>query len=342
VFALEGLLKKYVPSRKRKTMNQCVANISFARKSVAAVVALITAGIISCSGGGNTLTKIEIFPANPHIAVGYSGQLLGTGFLSNGVTYMMTILTWSSSDPSVATISPSGYVTAVTAGTTTITAIETDSHMNFSDTTVVTVADIESITVSPVQPSMAISTAYQFVAIANLASEGTPTPTQDLTSFLTWTTSDAGIAQAVNTPGSLGNGIVSTGTTTGIDVIITATAEVISAISGSTTSGSTTLTITSTPLASLAVTSADTNITIGLTPTPQFTAKGTYEDGTSDVDLTSSMTWTTSDSAIATIVSMPGTTENGLISKVISSGTVTITATDPITTRSGSTLLTVN
>lgn len=298
---------------------------------VVAVLSVFATGLISCGGENGTLTKIEIFPANPSIAKGYSRQLYGAGTLSNGVIYAMTVLSWNSSNPEVATVSAYGLVTAGTkTGTTTISAVETDSNIHFTDTTTVTVADIESLSVTPVEPGMAISTAYQFVSTATFSGGAT----QNLTSSLTWTTSDAGLAWVVNTPGTIGNGLVSSGTATGT-VVITATDLI------STLSGTTLLTITSAPLASLAITPAVASIESGLTSTLQFTVMGTYADGTSK-DLTSSMTWTTSDAGIATITNNPGTSENGLVTAGTATGTVIISATDPITTIFGSASLTVN
>ena len=93
-------------------MKLSVAKVIFVRIFVVAVLAA-AAGLISCSGENDELMKIEIFPDNPSIATKYTRQLLGTGTLSNGISYTMTILTWSSSDPGVADVSAFGLVTAV-------------------------------------------------------------------------------------------------------------------------------------------------------------------------------------------------------------------------------------
>jgi hypothetical protein len=318
-------------------MNQRGARVLTVQMLVVAMVAVFAAGIISCGGESNTLTKIEIIPADPSVATGYSRQLLGTGFLSNGTTYTMTVLSWSSSDPAVAAISDSGLVTAGTAtGTTIITAVETDSNRDLSATTTVTVEKIESIAVTPVKPGMALFTTHQFIATATLAS--TVTATQDLTLSLTWGSSDTGIATVISSPGLLGSAIVSTGTVAGTTLITASDLK-----STPTISGTTELTVTNTPLASVVIDPADASIASG--SSRKFTAAGTYVDGTPNDDLTSSMTWTTSDAGIATIASTPTVSGDILITAMTTTGTtgtVTITATDPITTRFGSTTLTVN
>ncbi len=313
-------------------MKQRVAGIIVDCIVIGAVLAIIAAVLISCNRNNGTLTKIDISPANPSIANGYSLQLYGTATLSDGITYQMAILTWSSSDTGIATVSSTGLVTAVSNGTTTITANETDSQMHLSSTTLVTVANIESIAVTPFAPRMTIGTAHQFNATATLSNQAT----QDLSLYLTWSSSDTGIATVASTPGTIGNGLVTAGTPTPGSTFITAI-DVISNISSSTL-----LTVKSAPLASITVTPADTSISIASVPTAtvQFTAMGTYADGTT-WDLTSSATWTTSNMSIATSAGTPGSPDNGLFTAGTTTGTVTITATDQVTAGAGSTTLTV-
>lgn len=73
--------------------------------------------------------------------------------------------------------------------------------------------------------------------------------------------------------------------------------------------------------------------------TGQFFATGTYSDD-STADLTSSATWTMSDTTIATVSNTAGS--QGLVTALTVGGPVTITATDPSTNIAGSTTLTVN
>jgi hypothetical protein len=88
-----------------------------------------------------------------------------------------------------------------------------------------------------------------------------------------------------------------------------------------TVSSSTTLTVTAATLTSIAVTPAAPSIALGLTQ--QFTATGTYSDKSTQ-NLTASVTWASSVTAVATISNAAGS--NGLASSAAVGGT-TITAT---------------
>ncbi|HYO55474.1 Ig-like domain-containing protein, partial [Archangium sp.] len=83
-------------------------------------------------------------------------------------------------------------------------------------------------------------------------------------------------------------------------------------------SGEATLEVTDARLLSLQVSPTIASVPVGITQ--QFTAQGSYSDGTT-VDVTSSATWTTSNTAIATVSS------TGLGTGVAAGGPVTLTAT---------------
>jgi len=297
---------------------------------VAAAVALIVIGLLSCSKKGGVLTEIVITPSSPSVASGYSLQLAAQGVLSDGVTYYMTYLTWSSSDTTIAQVDADGLVTAGTGtGIVTITATENDSHKYITGRIELEVASIQSLTVTPANAGMAISTTYQFTATATLSNGATQDLTSCVTSSLTWTTSSSDIATVASTPGESGSGIVTAGTVTGQTYIIAT--DVISNISGSTQ-----LTVTDTALTSIAVAITDSSVTSLTTgSSQQLTATATYEDATT-LDRTSSMTWSSSDTAMATV------SDSGLVTTLDATGTVTITATDPITAIAGTLELTIN
>jgi len=294
---------------------------------VVIVLAIVAIGFMSC-GEKSHLSEIVITPSTPGMAIGSTLQLTGSGVLSNGVTFLESYLTWTSSNPDIAGVDSTGLVTAgTTTGEITITATETDSHTNVSGTTVVTVCTVSAIAVTPVNPSMAISTTYQFTATATLSqlSSGV-SPTQIVTSYMTWTSSNDAIATVDTT------GIVTAGTITGIATITATQGDSILVPGDTPIVAETVLTVTDTALTSIAVTADNTSITTGLTQ--PLTATGTYEDATTAV-ITSSMTWSSSDTTIATVDT------TGLVTAV-SPGTATITATDPITAVAGTIDITVN
>ena len=73
--------------------------------------------------GSATLVSITVTPANPSLTVGGTQQFTATGHFSDGTTQnLTTTATWSSSVPTVATISSTGLATIVGPGTSTISA----------------------------------------------------------------------------------------------------------------------------------------------------------------------------------------------------------------------------
>ncbi|MGK0353136.1 MAG: hypothetical protein ACJAYX_003827, partial [Planctomycetota bacterium] len=191
---------------------------------------------------------------------------------------------------------------------TTITAIDAGSGVNASTTLTVTSAVLVSLAVTPPTPSIALGTTQQFTATGTYSDS----TMQDLTSTVTWSSTAPAVATISNAGGSEGLATSATQGTTTITAID----------AGSGVNASTTLTVTSAVLVSLAVTPATPAIVLG--GDQQFTATGTYSDSTTQ-DLTSTVTWTSSVMAVATISNAGGS--EGLASSA-SSGSTTVTSTD--------------
>src|SRR5659263_116907 len=291
----------------------------------------IAAGCGGGGGGGNsasrTLVSIRIAPTNPSIALGTSLQFTATGtFSDNSAQDLTSSVTWSSSVPSVATISnaagSNGQATSAAVGTTTITA--TQGGISPSTSLTVTPATLTSIRVLPANPSVALGTSLQFTATGTFSDNSA----QDLTSSVTWSSSVPSVATISNAAGSNGQATsAAVGTTT-----ITATHGWISP--------STILTVTPATLTSIRVLPANPSVALGTSL--QFTATGTFSDNSAQ-DLTSSVTWSSSVPSVATISNAAGS--NGRATPA-AAGTTTITATMAVTQPtpgniSGSTLLTV-
>jgi urocanate hydratase len=287
----------------------------------------ITASLGSVSGNTTlavtaaTLVSIQVTPVNPAVAKGLTQQFTATGTYTDSSTQnLTTTVTWASSATSVATISNAagshGSATAVDVGPTTITAMM--GSVSGTTTLNVTTATLSSIQVTPANASIANGRTQQYTATGTY-SDGS---TLDLTTAVTWASTAHAVATISNNTGT--QGLASSaglGPTT-----ISAT------MSG--VSGSTTLTVTAAVLVSIAVTPANPSVAAGLMQ--QFVATGTYSD-TSTADVTTSVTWTSSVPAAATISTAPGS--KGLATGVASPGSTTITATSG--SISGHTLLTV-
>src|SRR6266699_4409012 len=207
---------------------------------------ILTIGLLlsACSGssvhvtaGNATLVSIGVTPANPNLPQGLTRQFTATGTYSDFTTQDLTTqVTWSSSGAAVATISNAGgsqgLATSVAAGTTTITA--TLGGVSGSTTLTVTAAILSTITVTPTTPSIANGTTWQFTATGTYSDF----TTQDLTTQVTWSSSNTAVATINNAGGSQG---LATSVAAGGPITITAT---LGSVSCTTTNTCTTLTVT--------------------------------------------------------------------------------------------------
>jgi uncharacterized protein YjdB len=241
------------------------------------------------------LVSISLNPAAPSLALGTSTQLSAVGQFSDGSTQILSSVTWNSSDPTIATVDSNGLVNTSATGSATVSAVSG----SISGGTLVTVTNavVSSITVTPINPSVAAGATQQFTATATFSD----LTTQDVSSSVTWTSSDGSIATVS------GSGLANT-LTPGSSTITASLALV---------SGSATLQVTAAALQSISVTPQ--NISMATGTIAQLVATGSYSDGTIQ-DLTSSATWS---STIGGVVSV--TTAGGITAR--RAGTSTINAT---------------
>ena len=168
-----------------------------------------------------------------------------------------------------------------------------------------TVIHITSLSVAPPTVSSTLGNTFQFAASGTFDD----TSTADVTSLVTWNSSNAAVATISNATGSQGLATgVAVGTTT------------ITATSGSLTSTAQ-LKVAPSGIVSLTVTPATTSVRQGQT-TP-FSAVGGFLNGTTQ-DVTSSTFWTSSNANVATISNTPATAG---IATGIAPGTISINAT---------------
>jgi trimeric autotransporter adhesin len=266
----------------------------------------------SGGGGGNgpTLNSIQITPNSPSVAAGSGTQLKATGSYSDGSSQDITsTATWTSSATSVATVSSSGMASGVAAGTATIKAAL--SGVNGTVTLTVTSPTITALTVSPTSKTIAENTTFQFTANATY-SDGS---SGNATGQVTWTSSNTGVA-SINVNGA-----------SGLTKGLTAGSSTIKAASGS-VSATATLTVTGATLVSIAVTPTTASMPLGTAQ--QFTATGTFNDGSTQ-DITGSVTWSSSNTSVASIAVSGLATAKNLGSATITATSGSISATASVT-----------
>jgi len=246
------------------------------------------------------LMSIEVTPAIPSVANGLTQQFTAMGIFSDGSTQDLTTqVLWLSANPSVATISDTagsiGLASGVTVGNTTISAsLLTASSSYFSGSTTLTVtgATLQSILVTPFNISLPSGVSRQFTATGTFSDNST----QNVTSQVTWSSSQPSTATVSNATGSAG---LVVGAAPGTSII--------SATSATGLAASSPVTVTAATLVSIQITPSNATIANGLTQ--QLAATGTYTDGSTQ-DLTSQVTWASSNPAATTVSNASGS--NGL------------------------------
>src|ERR1700738_2814051 len=163
----------------------------------ACFVALSAAAVaVSCGGGGGTagpsptpvvLQSITVTAPNASVAAGLTEQFTATGNYSDGTTKVLATANWSTSDPTVATITSTGLLATLKAGTATVSAASgsTAGSMPFR----IDPASLQSITVTTPNASVAAGLTEQFTATGTY-SDGTAKPLASAN----WSTSDTTLA----------------------------------------------------------------------------------------------------------------------------------------------------
>jgi hypothetical protein len=158
----------------------------------------------------SNLVSIKITPQSLKLPATIETQLTATGQFGNGDHLDLTsAVTWTSSTPSVATVSNSadspGVATGVATGSTTVSA----AFAGISATTdlTVTTATLTSISVTPSNPTISLGSSQLFDAKGTF----TDGSVVDITVQVAWTSSDVTVA-TIKSSGLASS--ASTGTTT--------------------------------------------------------------------------------------------------------------------------------
>lgn len=119
------------------------------------------------------LTSVSISPSTPSIQIGDALVLTATPKDQNGSLMAGATVTWTSSDPTKGTVSPTGLtttLTGITIGTTTITVNATIGVITVTNTAIANITIfipvLTTIEISPPGATVAIGNTQQFTAIA--------------------------------------------------------------------------------------------------------------------------------------------------------------------------------
>ncbi|MDC5870573.1 Ig-like domain-containing protein [Vibrio europaeus] len=265
----------------------------------------IASNTVSVNVSNAVLTSIRVTPASVSIAKGQTHPLVATALYSNGSSSNVSdSVTWLSAETDIATVTAEGRLSSIEVGSTTVSAMKdgiTSDPVNVE----VTSAVITSIQVTPASVSIAKGQTHPLVATA-LYSDGS---SSDIRDSVTWASAETTIATV--TPEGILSGI-EVGNTT------------VSAIKDGLTSNTVSVDITSAVLTSIAITPDPVSVVKNLTRS--LVATATYSDGSTS-DVSTSVTWTPVDTAIATV------TPNGVLLGLEVGGTTVSAFRDGITSQ---------
>lgn len=249
------------------------------------------------------LVDIKITPKDATIQAGDEGQYSATGVFSDGSSvYVTREVTWSTGNANIARMQNGpereGYLKAISAGTTTVTA----RMGNVIGTTNVTVqgSPLNRIVLNPQMATTPIGSTRQFSARA-IYDDGS---SRNITGLARWSTSDRALAR-ISTLGKL---------------TARAEGEVTVRVEFENKSAEVQTTITATELVDLQVT--PNRPVLAQNGLLKFWATAIYSDGTRE-DVTEGVDWATSDPAVMTITRNPRWPG---IAQAVGPGTATITA----------------
>ena len=260
-----------------------------------------------------TLQSIAVTPANISLGVGATQGFVAIGTYSDASTQnFSSSVTWASSLPAVASINAAGVVSALTAGTSSISAAM--GVLTGSTPLTITAKTLQSIAVTPSAFSIAAGTTQQLVATGTYSDSST----QVITNSVSWTTANAAVATV-----GAATGLV-TGAVAGTGVAITATSGVVTGASRGD------VTVAGVTLTGLTVAASTQFIGPTFRPFPQVCAQ--FSNGIGSCPYFN-VTWTSSNTAVAIVSDTQGV-------KALTAGVTTLTARSGSITASNT--LTVN
>ncbi|MDB4870290.1 MAG: hypothetical protein JWL97_1294 [Gemmatimonadales bacterium] len=264
-----------------------------------------TATITATAPAPVPVATISVSPATSSLLVGATVQLSATTYDANNNVLTGRSVGWSSANAGIASVNSNGLVSAVSAGTTQITA----SSEGKSTTATITVTPpapvpVATVSISPASSSVLVGATVQLSATTRDANNNVLTGR-----VVTWSSPNAGIATVTS------NGLVS--------AVSVGTIQITASSEGMSTTA--TITVTApvvVPVATVSVAPASSSLPVG--STVQLSA--TTRDANNNVLTGRVVTWSSANAGIASVNS------SGLVTIVAQGGPITITATSEMKT----------
>jgi uncharacterized protein YjdB len=239
-------------------------------------------------------------PVNATVSVGQTATFTVVAFGSSPISYQ-----WQKNMANISGATGASYTTPATVNADNgaqfdVIVTNAKGSITSAAATLTVKAALQSIAVTPASPSIKAGTTQQFKATGTYSDNST----NDITTAVIWNSTNAAAATI--------------GASTGLATGVAAGTTQITATQGAVVSPNDALTVTAAPtLQSIAVTPASPSIAAGATQ--QFKATGTYSDS-STKDITTTVTWNSSNAAAATIGASTG------LATGVAAGTTQITA----------------
>ena len=263
------------------------------------LLAVCLTALAACKEGTSPpppVASVLVAPLATTISPGQTAQLTATTLDAQGRNLANRVVTWSSTNPAIASVSTSGLVTAIAVGGP-VTIVATSEGQDGSATVNVIPPPVASVSVSPPAPSTTPNAVVQLTSTLRDASGAVLTDR-----FVTWTTSNPAVATVS------GSGLV-TAVAVGGPVTISATSE------GQT--GTAAVTVVAPVVTTVSVSPAMASVASGgSTPLTAI-----VRDQNNIILTGRVVTWSSSNTAIASV------STSGVVTGIASGGPVTITAT---------------
>ena len=236
-----------------------------------------TAGV-TVTSTASSIASVVVIPASAGAAVGGTIQFVAVPLDSNGTALGGRVISWSSSNTSVASVDSNGFATALSAGTATIRATSEGVTGTATFTVSSTVLPVASVTISPASASVVVGLTAQLSATLRDANGNALTGRT-----ITWSSTNTAVATVS------GTGLV-TGVAAGSGSVI-ATSE------GKADTAAVTVTSAALPVASVTISPASASVVAGLTA--QLSA--TLRDANGNTLTGRTITWSSTNTAVATV-----------------------------------------